>query len=183
MKKSPDNTGDGVKYAASDKGADEQFQKDFENDVDAVLSRQYTKQKGMLIIGRTPKVYTDIGLNQLPLTIAPIEIDAEVRGSNGTIDSNNVASYFDRGNLNALIQEAVAKEYNGETGFYFIDKKRATAILKKSGQQLPSVLMTDNSNVIIRNISENVNRKISHFTQTLQFKRWFGDWQAVCRRA
>ncbi|WP_301914035.1 hypothetical protein [Ruminococcus bromii] len=33
------------------------------------------------------------------------------------------------------------------------------------------------SNVIIRTIDDNVNRKINNITQSQQFKRWFGDWQ------
>ena len=115
--------------------------------------------------------------------IIPIEIDAEVRSGKNSIDSNNVASYFEKKNVASLIQEAIAKENIGETGFYFIDKKRATAILKRSGHQLPSTLMTDNSNVIIRNISENVKKKIANTTQSMQFKRWFGDWQNNPKKA
>ena len=33
------------------------------------------------------------------------------------------------------------------------------------------------SNPIVRSFDEKVNRKISDVTQSLQFKRWFGDWQ------
>lgn len=115
--------------------------------------------------------------------IAPIEIDAETKVGEHYIDSNNVASYFEKNSVDEIIREAIARENIGETGFYYLDKKRATAILKKSGHQLPSILMTDNSNIIIRNISENVNTKINHFTQTKQFKRWFGDWQNNPKRA
>ena len=34
-----------------------------------------------------------------------------------------------------------------------------------------------NSNIIIRKIDSNVNKKINKITQSKQFVRWFGDWQ------
>ena len=33
------------------------------------------------------------------------------------------------------------------------------------------------SNIIIRKIDSNVNKKIKKITQSQQFVRWFGDWQ------
>lgn len=33
------------------------------------------------------------------------------------------------------------------------------------------------SNIIIRKIDSNVNKKINKITQSKQFVRWFGDWQ------
>jgi len=46
------------------------------------------------------------------------------------------------------------------SGFYYLNKKRAMALLKHLGYQLPNVLRTHNSNIIIRSISENVKREI-----------------------
>ena len=65
----------------------------------------------------------------------------------------------------------------GQTGFFYIDKKRAQDIIKRSGYQLPSGLDSLSSNIIIRNTDGNVNRKIDHITKSQQFLRWFGDWQ------
>lgn len=58
-----------------------------------------------------------------------------------------------------------------------MDKKRAQAIIKRTGYQLPGRLDSLNSNIIIRNIDKNVNRKIDHVTKSQQFLKWFGDWQ------
>ncbi len=82
-----------------------------------------------------------------------------------------------KNNINDLIKEADALETTGEIGFYYLDKKRTQSIFKRTGYQLPRTLNNLSSNVIIRTIDDNVNRKINNITQSQQFKRWFGDWQ------
>jgi len=109
--------------------------------------------------------------------IAPIEIDAEVKLGNKRYDSNHVATYFDKNSMKEILQEAIAKENIGEIGFFYLDKKRAMQIFKSEGTNYPTALNTHNSNVIIRDIGLKVNKKISNFTQSQQFIRWFGDWQ------
>ena len=56
-------------------------------------------------------------------------------------------------------------------------KKRAQSLLMKSGLQLPSRLNKIGADIIIRHISDNVNRKIDTVLKSQQFIRWFGDWQ------
>ena len=82
-----------------------------------------------------------------------------------------------KNNINDLIKEAVALETTGKIGFYYLDKKRTQNIFKKSGYQLPSQLNNSGSNIIVRTIDDNVNKKINNITQSKQFIRWFGDWQ------
>lgn len=82
-----------------------------------------------------------------------------------------------KNNINDLIKEAVVLETTGKIGFYYLDKKRTQNIFKKSGYQLPSQLKNSGSDIIIRSIDDNVNRKINNITQSKQFIRWFGDWQ------
>ena len=50
--------------------ADKMAYEEFARNVDLVLNRQYQPSKGDIVIGRTPSVLTDIGLNELPLTIS-----------------------------------------------------------------------------------------------------------------
>lgn len=90
------------------------------------------------------------------------------------IDVNLVATYFNKNNIHDLIKEAIALENNNQVGFYYLDKKRTQSIIKHEGYQLPSILNNSSSNIIIRKIDSNVNKKI---TQSQQFVRWFGDWQ------
>ena len=58
-----------------------------------------------------------------------------------------------------------------------LDKKRTQSVFKGAGIQSPRQLDNLSSNIIIRKIDGNVNRKISDITQSQQFIRWFGDWQ------
>ncbi len=64
-----------------------------------------------------------------------------------------------KNNINDLIKEAVALETMGKTGFFYLDKKRTQNIFKKSGYRLPSRLKNSGSNIIIRTIDDNVNKK------------------------
>lgn len=64
-----------------------------------------------------------------------------------------------KNNINDLIKEAVALETTGKIGFYYLDKKRTQSIFKWTGYQLPRTLNNLSSNVIIRTIDDNVNRK------------------------
>ena len=109
--------------------------------------------------------------------IAPITVDYQGMYNNTLIDVNLVATYFDKSNINDYIKEAIALETMGKTGFFYLDKKRTQNIFKKSGYQLPSQLKNSGSNIIIRPIDDNVNKKINNITQSKQFIRWFGDWQ------
>ena len=91
--------------------------------------------------------------------IAPITVDYEGMYNNTHIDVNLVATYFDKDNINDYIKEAIALETMGKTGFFYLDKKRTQNIFKKSGYQLPSRLKNSGSNIIIRTIDDNVNKK------------------------
>ena len=97
-----------------------------------------------------------------------------------SMDENNsewLVNDDGKNNINDLIKEAVALETTGKIGFYYLDKKRTQSIFKRTGYQLPRTLNNLSSNVIIRTIDDNVNRKINKITQSKQFIRWFGDWQ------
>ena len=76
------------------------------------------------------------------------------------IDVNLVATYFNKNNIHDLIKEAIALENNNQVGFYYLDKKRTQSIIKQKGYQLPSVLNNLSSNIIIRKIDSNVNKKL-----------------------
>jgi len=115
--------------------------------------------------------------------IAPIEIDSEQKIGNSRMDTNYVATYFDRSNASDILKEAVALENQHKTGFYFADIKKVEALLKGSGYQSPSSLRTHDSNIIIRKIDENVNRKIDTVLKSKQFVDFFGDWQNNPKKA
>ena len=118
----------------------------------------------------------DLSVNNKQV-IAPIAVDFEGKYKDKHIDVNLVATYFNKNNINDLIKEAIALENNNQVGFYYLDKKRTQSIIKHEGYQLPWRLNNSSSNIIIRKIDSNVNKKIKKITQSQQFVRWFGDWQ------
>ena len=121
-------------------------------------------------------VLVDLSVNNKQV-IAPILVDYESIYSKKRMDVNLVATYFNKNNINDLIKEAIALENNNQIGFYYLDKKRTQSIIKRTGYQLPRRLNNLSSNIIIRKIDSNVNKKINKITQSQQFVRWFGDWQ------
>ena len=121
-------------------------------------------------------VLVDLSVNNKQV-IAPIAVDFEGIYNKKIIDVNLVATYFNKNNIHDLIKEAIALENNNQVGFYYLDKKRTQSIIKHAGYQLPRILNNLSSNIIIRKIDSNVNKKINKITQSQQFVRWFGDWQ------
>lgn len=124
----------------------------------------------------------DLSVNNKQV-IAPIAVDFEGIYNKKIIDVNLVATYFNKNNIHDLIKEAIALENNNQVGFYYLDKKRTQSIIKHEGYQLPSILNNSSSNIIIRKIDSNVNKKINKITQSQQFVRWFGDWQNRAKSA
>lgn len=115
----------------------------------------------------------DVGTKGNSLLL-PIEITAQ-RTVNGEImDVNLISSAYDK-NAESLITEAIAQENTGDIGIYYMKKEAAELI--RARVQFPTRLQNGASDTIIHRFSEKVNRKISEQTQSLQFKRWFGDWQ------
>lgn len=75
-----------------------------------------------------------------------------------------------------LIQEAIAQENIGEVGIYYVDIQKSHALVKRSGLQLPGKFKDYTTpTIIIHTIDEKAMRKVSQQTETLQFKRWFGN--------
>ena len=56
--------------------------------------------------------------------------------------------------------------------------KKTAALLQRAGLQLPRGLFRNNGYIhSIRDNGSNVKPKFKNITESLQFKRWFGDWQ------
>ena len=117
--------------------------------------------------------FVDLSINGKQV-IAPIEVDAEISQGSDSIDANLIVSYYDKNNISNMLSKALALEANNQVGFYYLDKKRAQSLLVPLGLQLPPQPNNVGSNIIIRHISSNVNRKIDTVLKSRQFIRWFG---------
>ena len=116
----------------------------------------------------------DIGTANNSLFL-PVEITAERSVKGSRIDVNVLSSIYER-DVTTLVKEAIALENAGDIGVYYAKKEALNLI--GAGARFPVQLQRMiASNPIVRSFDEKVNRKISDVTQSLQFKRWFGDWQ------
>ena len=116
----------------------------------------------------------DIGTANNSLLL-PVEITAERSVKGSRIDVNVLSSIYER-DVTTLVKEAIALENAGDIGVYYAKKEALNLI--GAGVRFPVQLQRMiASNPIVRSFDEKVNRKISDVTQSLQFKRWFGDWQ------
>lgn len=123
----------------------------------------------------------DIGTEGKQL-LMPVEITAERIVNGERYDVNVLSSTYKRNSLE-LLREAVALENVGDVGFYYA-KKEASDLLIGAGVQFPKQLQAAiASDGIIRNFGAKVNMNVSNVTNSLQFKRWFGDWQNRPERA
>lgn len=116
----------------------------------------------------------DIGTANNSLLL-PVEITAERTVDGQQMDVNVLSSVYEK-KVSGLVSEAIALENSGDVGIYYA-KKEADALIP-AGVRFPvRIQKAIASNPIVRSFDEKVNRKISDVTQSLQFKRWFGDWQ------
>ncbi|MDY4255987.1 MAG: hypothetical protein SOX69_09755, partial [Oscillospiraceae bacterium] len=116
----------------------------------------------------------DVGTANNSLLL-PVEITAERTVDGQQMDVNVLSSVYEK-KVSGLVSEAIALENSGDVGIYYA-KKEADALIP-AGVQFPvRIQKAIASNPIVRSFDEKVNRKISDVTQSLQFKRWFGDWQ------
>lgn len=116
----------------------------------------------------------DVGTAEKSLFL-PVEITAERTVNGQQMDVNVLSSAYER-NVFGLVKEAIAQENIGQTGVYYMTKKAEALIV--DGVQYPKRLSEASASAgIVHRFQENVNMKIMDQTQSLQFKRWFGDWQ------
>ena len=111
--------------------------------------------------------------------MAAVEVDGYSRQNNITIDSNAITSiYAKRNAIGKLLGNAVAREQQGETAVYYLDKKVATPLLQAAGVQFPGDLFNDSGYIHkITDSGSAVKGRLQDITESQQFKRWFGDWQ------
>lgn len=109
--------------------------------------------------------------------VVPVEVDGYGKTNNLRIDSNALASLFGKNNAAKQLKDAIDNTVNGKTELFYWDKNRSLALLQGAGLQLPSGLPQDG---FVRSIHEPgsfVKTKMDDVTNSLQFKRWFGDWK------
>ena len=145
------------------------------NPLAIIAAQDITVSPGVYSAHRVVAI-VDLSINGKQV-IAPVEVDADVVYQKDKLDVNLVATYYDKNNIASMLKNAVSLEQSGGVGFYYIDKKRAANLLKQTGVQFPSRLVANNSNGIIHQVDEKVNRKIDTVLKSRQFIRWFGDWQ------
>lgn len=123
----------------------------------------------------------DVG-NSSEHLLMPVEITAERRVDGVSINVNALSSSYMR-DVEGLVQEAIALTNIGDVGVFYM-KKEATNLLR--GRVSFPKRLTDlvaSSDGIIHQFSEKINMQIDDVTKSLQFVRWFGDWQNKPQKA
>ena len=111
--------------------------------------------------------------------ITAVEVDGRGRNNNNEINSNALTTLFAKGNAISQLKTAIENTINGKNELFYWNKKEAVALLQVKGLQLPSSLPWEGFVNSIRNNSSNVKTKFNDVTESLQFKRWFGNSKAV----
>jgi hypothetical protein len=167
--------------------------KNMNRDTEHVLSRAFMEQLPELIKDplavieskTSPESSTVMLLNAVvngKPYIAPVYVTGTSVQNGVTIDSNNIATVFRKGNaITKLLTDALEKENAGKTGVYYWKKNEAQNLYARAGVQFPGSAVQDG---LIHSILKNdspVNRKFVEQTETRQFQRWFGDSKVVDR--
>ena len=135
----------------------------------AIIQSQSKPSRAVVFIEMTSKNGKNV--------VTPVEVDGYGKTNNLRIDSNALASVFGKKNAANQLQTAIDNTVNGKTELFYWDKKRSLALLQGAGLQLPSGLPQDGFVHSIREPGSLVKAKMDDVTNSLQFKRWFGDWK------
>ena len=135
----------------------------------AIIQSQSNPSRAVVLIEMTSKSGKNI--------VVPVEVDGYGKTNNLRIDSNALTSVFGKKNAANQLQAAIDNTVNGKTELFYWDKKRSLALLQGAGLQLPRGLPQDGFVHSIREPGSLVKAKMDDVTNSLQFKRWFGDWK------
>ena len=135
----------------------------------AIIQSQSNPSRAVVLIEMTSKSGNSI--------VVPVEVDGYGTTNSITIDSNALASMFGKKNAPKQLKNAIDNTVNGKTELFYWDKKRSLALLHLAGLQLPGNLPQDGFVHSIREPGSFVKAKMDDVTNSLQFKRWFGDWK------
>lgn len=135
----------------------------------AIIQSQSNPSRAVVFIEMTSKNGKNV--------VTPVEVDGYGKTNNLRIDSNALASVFGKKNAANQLQTAIDNTVKGKTELFYWDKKRSLALLQGAGLQLPSGLPQDGFVHSIREPGSLVKAKMDDVTNSLQFKRWFGDWK------
>ena len=111
--------------------------------------------------------------------IAPVVIDGFGVQNSVRIDSNAVTSIHGRKNaVTRLLADALNDYVNGKASLFYWDKEKATTLLRRARVAMPKVSVQIHSGYIasIRDAGSPVKPKMKNVTESVQFKRWFGNW-------
>ncbi len=111
--------------------------------------------------------------------IAPVVIDGYAVQNNVRIDSNAVTSIHSRNNtVTKLLADALNGYANGKNTLFYWNKKQATALLQRARVAMPKMSAQIRNGYIasIRDADSPVKPKLKNVTESVQFKRWFGNW-------
>ena len=112
--------------------------------------------------------------------IAPVSVGGFGYQNGIRIDSNAITSAYGKdSSISKVLKNAIDQENQGVFRLYYLDTKKATALLQGAKVLMPKMPATHNGGYIhsLSEKSSPVKVKLKNVTESQQFKRWFGDWE------
>ena len=110
--------------------------------------------------------------------LVPIRVGGRTNLNNEPYDSNVLTTiHGDKDTVERLIN-AINEDSNDNYSLYYLNKEKAKDIIQSGGNPIPTAIKKYNG--FIHKLTDSnspVKPRINSQTETLQFKRWFGDWQ------
>lgn len=135
-----------------------------------------------VFVSKTHPNTSVVALVDLPIngknSVVPITVDGFGKQNNIMIDSNAIVSAHGKNGALKQLSDAIADDAKGIFNLLYINKKEAQSLLRQAGPQWSGMSIPRDG--FIHSIKENgspVKPKLNNVTESLQFKRWFGDWQ------
>ena len=107
-------------------------------------------------------------------TLVPIKIDGKGMQHGATIDTLSISSIHGNRDAYDRLEYALTHDSNDQILAFYVDKNKATAVLRKAGYTITG--WPNSNNGFIHSITDSnspVKLRITSQTETRQFKKWF----------
>ena len=160
---------------------------DFDHEIGEALLKQLPeaiKKPVAIMTSKTKRNSSVVAMLEIRHNAKQVVVPVRITGfgyQNGIrIDSNAITSVYGKDySIAKVLRDAIQEESNGKFRLYYLNEKKAAALLQGAKVLMPKMPATRGGGFIhsLTEANSPVKLKIKDVTESQQFKRWFGDWQ------
>ena len=162
---------------------------DFDHEIGEALLKQLPeaiKKPVAIMTSKTKRSSSVVAMLEIRHNAKQVVVPVRITGfgyQNGIqIDSNAITSVYGKDySIAKVLRDAIQEESNGKFRLYYLNEKKAAALLQGAKVLMPKMPATRGGGFIhsLTEANSPVKLKIKDVTESQQFKRWFGKSKVV----